>query len=35
VKRARVLIDNLGLEIAKPYEARQILDLKGAGNVAF
>ena len=35
VKRARELIENLGLEIATPDEARQILDLKGADNVAF
>ena len=35
VRRARVLIENLGLEIATPDEARQILDLKGAANVAF
>jgi uncharacterized protein (DUF849 family) len=35
VQRARELIENLGLEIATPDEARQILDLKGAANVAF
>ena len=35
VTRARELIENLGLEIATPDEARQILDLKGADNVAF
>ena len=35
VRRARALIENLGLEIATPDEARQILDLKGAANVAF
>jgi uncharacterized protein (DUF849 family) len=35
VLRVRELIENLGLEIATPDEARRILDLKGADNVAF
>src|SRR5215468_10803119 len=35
VTRARQLIENLGLEIATPEEARQILGLKGADKVAF
>jgi uncharacterized protein (DUF849 family) len=35
VTRARALIENLGLEVATPDEARQILNLKGADNVAF
>jgi uncharacterized protein (DUF849 family) len=35
VLRARHIIEGLGLEIATPDEARQILGLKGAENVAF
>jgi uncharacterized protein (DUF849 family) len=35
VTRGRELIENLGLEIATPDEARAILDLKGAENTAF
>jgi uncharacterized protein (DUF849 family) len=35
VTRVRQLIENLGLEIATPDEARQILGLKGADKVAF
>jgi uncharacterized protein (DUF849 family) len=32
---ARQIIEGLGLEIAGPDEARQILDLKGGDQVAF
>jgi uncharacterized protein (DUF849 family) len=35
VTRARTLIENLGLEVATSDEARQILHLKGADEVAF
>jgi uncharacterized protein (DUF849 family) len=35
VTRARQIIEGLGLEIAKPDEAREILALKGASKVAF
>ena len=35
VKRARQLIEGLGLEIATPDEAREMLELKGADKVAF
>jgi len=35
VVKARHIIEGLGLEIATPDEARQILGLKGAENVAF
>jgi uncharacterized protein (DUF849 family) len=35
VKIARNLIESLGLEIASPDEAREILNLKGADKVAF
>ena len=35
VARVRVLVENLGLEIATPDEAREILQLKGAAHVAF
>jgi len=35
VRLARQIIEGLGLEVAKPDEAREILDLKGAHNVAF
>ena len=35
VRQARHIIEGLGLEIATPDEARTILGLKGADNVAF
>ncbi|MFO1048514.1 MAG: 3-keto-5-aminohexanoate cleavage protein [Geminicoccaceae bacterium] len=35
VRRARALIEGLGLEIATPAEAREILSLKGGDRVAF
>jgi 3,5-dioxohexanoate:acetyl-CoA acetone transferase len=35
VTRARQIIEGLGLEVAKPDEAREILELKGADRVAF
>jgi len=35
VRRARAIIENLGLEIASPDEAREILSLKGGDKVAF
>jgi uncharacterized protein (DUF849 family) len=35
VMRARQIIEGLGLEIAKPDEAREILELKGGDKVAF
>jgi uncharacterized protein (DUF849 family) len=35
VTRARQIIEGLGLEIAKPDEAREILELKGASKVGF
>lgn len=35
VRRARTLLEGLGLEIASPEEARQMLGLKGHGNVNF
>jgi uncharacterized protein (DUF849 family) len=35
VTRVRQLIEGLGLEIATPDEARDILELKGADKVAF
>ena len=35
VRTARTLIESLGLEIAAPDEAREMLDLKGADRVAF
>jgi uncharacterized protein (DUF849 family) len=35
VRQARQIIEGLGLEIATPAEAREILGLKGAENVAF
>jgi uncharacterized protein (DUF849 family) len=35
VQRARDIVEGLGLEIATPDEARAILGLKGADNVAF
>ena len=35
VRRARGLIEGLGLEVATPDEARQMLQLKGRSNVSF
>ncbi|MBT2326695.1 3-keto-5-aminohexanoate cleavage protein [Variovorax paradoxus] len=35
VRQARALVEGLGLEIALPDEAREILELKGADKVAF
>lgn len=35
VKRVREILEGLGLSIATPAEARQILQLKGVGKVAF
>lgn len=35
VRRARAIIENLGLQIATPDEAREILSLKGGDKVAF
>ena len=35
VRRARALIEGLGLEVATPAEAREILSLKGGDRVAF
>jgi uncharacterized protein (DUF849 family) len=35
VKLARQIIEGLGLEVASPVEAREILALKGADRVAF
>ncbi len=35
VTRARQIIEGLGLEIASPDEAREILELKGGDQVAF
>jgi len=35
VKQARQIIEGLGLAIASPDEAREILALKGADKVAF
>jgi uncharacterized protein (DUF849 family) len=35
VKRARKIIEGLGLQVATPSEAREILQLKGGDNVAF
>lgn len=35
VKKARQIIEGLGLEVATPDEAREILALKGGSNVAF
>ncbi|WOD14370.1 BKACE family enzyme [Paraburkholderia kirstenboschensis] len=35
VQRIRVVLEALNIDIATPDEAREILDLKGAGNVAF
>jgi uncharacterized protein (DUF849 family) len=35
VRRARQILEGLGLEIATPDEARAILELKGGDQVAF
>jgi uncharacterized protein (DUF849 family) len=35
VRQVRKIIEGLGLEIASPTEAREILSLKGADRVAF
>ena len=35
VKKARALLEGLSFEVATPDEAREMLDLKGAGDVAF
>jgi uncharacterized protein (DUF849 family) len=35
VRKARQIIEGLGLEIASPDEARAMLDLKGGDKVAF
>jgi uncharacterized protein (DUF849 family) len=35
VRRARSILENLGLSIASPAEAREILELKGGDRVAF
>jgi uncharacterized protein (DUF849 family) len=35
VRQVRQIIEGLGLEVATPDEARAILQLKGADNVAF
>ena len=35
VKKVRAIIENLGMQIATPDEARDILDLKGGDKVAF
>jgi uncharacterized protein (DUF849 family) len=35
VRRARQIIEGLGLELATPDEAREILSLKGGDKVAF
>jgi uncharacterized protein (DUF849 family) len=35
VRKIRRILDELGLPIATPDEARQMLALKGAANVAF
>ena len=35
VRQVRKIIEGLGLEIATPDEAREILQLKGADKVAF
>src|SRR5262245_3540042 len=35
VKKARALIEGLGLEVASPDDARRMLELKGADKVAF
>lgn len=35
VRQVRQIIEGLGLEVATPAEARQILQLKGVENVRF
>jgi uncharacterized protein (DUF849 family) len=35
VRQVRKIIEGLGLEVASSEEAREILQLKGANNVAF
>jgi uncharacterized protein (DUF849 family) len=35
VRQVRKIIEGLGLEVATPSEAREILQLKGADKVAF
>jgi uncharacterized protein (DUF849 family) len=35
VSKVRQILEGLGLEIAKPEEAREILSLKGGDKVAF
>jgi uncharacterized protein (DUF849 family) len=35
VRQARKIIEGLGLEVASPDEAREILSLKGGDQVAF
>ena len=35
VRRIRTVIEALSLQVATPDDAREILQLKGAGNVAF
>jgi uncharacterized protein (DUF849 family) len=35
VRQARGIVQGLGLEVATPEEAREILQLKGAGAVGF
>jgi uncharacterized protein (DUF849 family) len=35
VQQVRHIIEGLGLEIATPDDAREILEVKGADNVAF
>jgi uncharacterized protein (DUF849 family) len=35
VRRVRSILEGLGLEIATPTEAREILDLKGGDQVEF
>jgi uncharacterized protein (DUF849 family) len=35
VRQARTIIESLGLEVASPDEARELLSLKGANRVNF
>ena len=35
VRQARAIVEGLGLQVASPDEARQILQLKGGDKVAF
>ncbi|HWL68346.1 MAG TPA: 3-keto-5-aminohexanoate cleavage protein, partial [Geminicoccus sp.] len=35
VRRARQIIEGLGMQIASPAEAREILELKGGDRVEF